>query len=80
MSVPAHFCPTSSTALETQLKRLEKHAMNVSDVAWSADSTALLSASFDASCIVWDVDSGKALSVHKTDSFVQCATFNPAST
>ena len=54
--------------------------MNVSDVAWSADSTALLSASFDASCIVWDVDSGKALSVHKTDSFVQCATFNPAST
>ena len=54
--------------------------MNVSDVAWSTDSTALLSASYDTTCLVWDVETGKALSTHKADGYLQCAIFSPAST
>jgi len=54
--------------------------MNVSDVAWSNDSTALLSASYDTTCLVWDVETGKALSTHKADGYLQCAIFSPAST
>ena len=42
---------------------LRSHSNNVVDVAWSADSAILASASLDNTIIIWSVETGKRTQV-----------------
>ena len=51
--------------------------MNVSDIDWSSDSSELVSSSYDMTCKVWDVATGKLSLDIEAEGFVQCVMFNP---
>ena len=60
-----------------QLYVLKGHGLNISDLAWSHDSTLLLSGAYDKTCKLWDVKSGKQLDSFEGEGFVQCVRFHP---
>ena len=60
-----------------QLKQMIKHTMNVTDICWSNDSSKLLSGSFDQTCKLWDIESGKMINSFDYHGFVQCVKYNP---
>ncbi|KAF9425460.1 hypothetical protein BGZ94_007514 [Podila epigama] len=50
---------------------LKGHGLNISDLAWGYDSSLLLSAAYDKTCKLWDVQSGKLLDSFEGEGFVQ---------
>eukprot|EP01135_Chromosphaera_perkinsii_P001645 Nk52_evm22s208 gene=Nk52_evmTU22s208 len=65
------------TQLQREIMTFDKHRSNVSDVCWAHDSGELLTASFDQSVKVVDVNTNKQLSSHPVSGFVQSAKFHP---
>ena len=56
---------------------LKQHALNVSDLSWSQDSSVLVSGAYDQTCKTWDVEGGKMIESYQNLGFVQCVMFNP---
>ena len=54
-----------------------KHTMNVTDLCWSNDSIKLISGSFDQTCKLWDIETGKMINSFDYQGFVQCVKYNP---
>ncbi len=51
---------------------------DILDLAWSKDSTIIISGSIDNSCIVWSVASGAKLAILKEPKgFVQGVVYDP---
>eukprot|EP00232_Nephroselmis_pyriformis_P022215 CAMPEP_0182865504 /NCGR_PEP_ID=MMETSP0034_2-20130328/7724_1 /TAXON_ID=156128 /ORGANISM="Nephroselmis pyriformis, Strain CCMP717" /LENGTH=315 /DNA_ID=CAMNT_0024997801 /DNA_START=55 /DNA_END=999 /DNA_ORIENTATION=+ len=63
---------------QSEVLTLQEHLLNVSDVAWSADSTALLSGAFDHTVKEWDVARGELVSSRTVEGFAQAVCFSPA--
>jgi COMPASS component SWD3 len=51
---------------------LKAHTLNLSDLAWTPDSSMLLSGAYDETCKTWDVETGKLSSSYDTEGLVQC--------
>lgn len=51
---------------------LKGHTLNLSDLAWTPDSTRLLTGGYDETCKTWDLDGGKLVSSYDAEGLVQC--------
>jgi COMPASS component SWD3 len=54
-----------------------KHTLNVTDLAWTSDSTEVLSGSYDKTCKIWQLGSDKLKASYDCNGFVQTVMFNP---
>lgn len=54
----------------------KRHLLSVSEVCWSRDCKDLLSAGFDQSCKLWDIDSGKLVASFECEGFLQSVQFS----
>lgn len=63
---------------QPQLAALARHAQLVIDLAWAEDSASLVSASYDHTVKLWDVEKSQQLASKEVDGLVQCVAFNPA--
>uniref|UniRef100_A0AAV1T158 Uncharacterized protein n=1 Tax=Peronospora matthiolae TaxID=2874970 RepID=A0AAV1T158_9STRA len=63
---------------QPQLAALSSHTQLVIDVSWAEDSTTLLSASYDHSVKLWDVEKNQLLTSKEVKGLVQCVAFNMA--
>lgn len=60
---------------------LRRHSEDVYDLAWSPDSTQLISGSVDKTCVIWDVSTGAVLDhLREHQHFVQGVAWHPQST
>jgi COMPASS component SWD3 len=55
-----------------------EHQLNVSDLAWTSDSSELLSGAYDHTVKLWDIQKGKNVETYSTTGFVQTVQYNPA--
>ena len=60
-----------------KVSRMDAHQINVSDVAWSEDSSEILSGGFDHFGRVWDVNTSKMIHSYEMQAFVQTVAFHP---
>jgi COMPASS component SWD3 len=57
---------------------LAEHQLNVSDLAWSSDSTELMSVGFDSAAKLWDVNKAECVRTFTATGFLQAVQFSPA--
>ncbi|VVA27074.1 Hypothetical predicted protein [Prunus dulcis] len=71
---------SSSTPTISAAQTFEGHSQGVSDLAFSADSRFMVSASDDKTLRLWDVATGQVIkTLHGHTNYVFCANFNPQS-
>ncbi|RQM11605.1 hypothetical protein B5M09_004787 [Aphanomyces astaci] len=63
---------------QQQLASLGQHSQLVIDVSWSNDSRSLLSASYDHTVKLWDVEKASLTGSVGVNGLVQTVSFNPA--
>ncbi|GLE05148.1 hypothetical protein PINS_up014136 [Pythium insidiosum] len=63
---------------QQQLASLAQHQQLVIDVSWSNDSSKLVSASYDHTVKLWDVEKSSLLHSAEVPGLVQCVSFNMA--
>lgn len=61
-----------------QLASLAQHSQLVIDVSWAHDSSRLLSASYDHTVKLWDVEKSALVHSAEVAGLVQCVSFNGA--
>lgn len=85
--IPESTCSTDSAEQESKLecatwsvhKTLRGHLEDIYDLAWSNDSTMLLSGSVDNSAILWDIEKAQPIRVFKDHKhYVQGVAFDPS--
>lgn len=68
---------TSSYKTPTESLVLSRHSLNISDLSWNSKSDLLLSASYDQTCKLWNLEQGGNLvGNYDADGFVQCVEFS----
>ncbi|TMW63861.1 hypothetical protein Poli38472_002802 [Pythium oligandrum] len=63
---------------QQQLASLTQHSQLVIDVSWSSDSSTLVSASYDHTVKLWDVEKSQLQASSEVPGLVQCVSFNLA--
>ena len=63
--------------LQPDHRRYSKHAFDIIDLDWSADSKRILTASLDSKAILWDIDQEEPLKVFQHCDIVSCVSFHP---